>query len=105
MTEVHLSIVGKGAVQASEALLSSPNITGTWQPVAGTQRDKIESAIVHIFLAASGEALSEQIQEWYQQYQQAHAENRIETAVLVCKGQRIVVEDSSFQDIHQLLAG
>lgn len=105
MTEVHLSIVGKGAVEASEALLASPNITGTWQPVEGTQRDRLKSAIVHILLAASGEVLSQQIQDWYQRYQQARAENRIETVVLVAKGQRIVVENSSFEEIRQLLAG
>lgn len=103
MTEVHLSIVGKGAVQAAEALLSSPYITGTWQPVGGTQREQIHSVTVHIFLTASGETLSKQIQEWYQRYKQSHAENKIEKVVLVCKGKRIVVEDSSFEDIHQLL--
>lgn len=105
MAEVRMAIEGEGAVEAAEALLSSPDITGTWQPVEATRRDKVVSVIVHILLAASGESLSEQINNWYQRYQQAVLDKKIDQVVLVANSQRLVVTDSNLEDLRRIIVG
>ncbi|HEY9298762.1 hypothetical protein [Microcoleus sp. FACHB-68] len=104
MAEVTMAIEGTGAVEAAEALLSSPDITrGTWQPVEATRPDKVVSVIVHILSAASGEALSQQINNWYQKYQEALLAKKIDKVVLVANGKRLLLEESSLDDLRQTI--
>ncbi|MBW4679902.1 MAG: hypothetical protein KME19_07295 [Microcoleus vaginatus WJT46-NPBG5] len=103
MAEVTMAIEGKGAVEAAEALLSSPDIQGTWQPVEATRPDKVVSVIVHILSAASGEALSQRINNWYQKYQEALLAKTIDKVVVVANGKRLLLEESSLDDLRQTI--
>ncbi len=103
MTQVQLAIEGKGAVAAAEALIASPDISGMWQPTNATKRENVVSVIVNISLGASGDKLSQEINNWYLKYKQAQAEQKIDKVVLVANGKRLVVENITLEEIRKVL--
>lgn len=103
MAVVHLAIEGKGAVEAAEALVASPDINGMWQPVEATKRECVQSVILNIILVSSGEKLSQEINSWYQRYKKAEADKRIDNVVLVANGKRLVVKNSTLDEIRNVI--
>jgi hypothetical protein len=110
MNDIQIEIQGKDSVEATEALLSNPEMSGNWQPVAGTYKEATIVTIATIVaIVGSTLAAAEQIRKWYEIYrgqpaQGQQSDKKIEKALIVGRnGQRLLLENATIDEIRQIL--
>jgi hypothetical protein len=110
MTDIQLSIEGKGAVLATEELLEIPGISGSWETPSENQRELVLATVATIIGITTGTiAIAEKIYTWHQKYRkQQQAQNTngysVEKVLIVGKsGQRLLLENATVEQIHQII--
>jgi hypothetical protein len=106
MANILIEVQGEAAVAATEALLATPGLEGTWETEAGTEREAALVTIATIVGIVGGAvAIAEQIRKWYQEYREGKSNQKIEKVVIMSRsGRRLVLmENVTVEQIQQLL--
>ncbi|MBD2088303.1 hypothetical protein H6F67_00235 [Microcoleus sp. FACHB-1515] len=105
MSEIRMAVEGEGAIEATEALLEIPGVSGSWETSGETEREGILATIATIIGVVGGTiAIAEQIRKWYQEYRQRKSGKTIEKVLIVGRnGRRLLLEDASVEEIRQIL--
>ncbi|MFB2979330.1 hypothetical protein [Microseira sp. BLCC-F43] len=108
MADIQVAIEGEGAIDATEALLAIPGISGSYE-VSSQQPDKegVVATIASIVGIVGGTiAIAEQIRKWYQEYKLQQSGKRIAKVLIVGRnGQRLLLENATLEDIRKALEG
>jgi hypothetical protein len=105
MAEIRMAVEGEGAIEATEALMTIPGISGSWETSNEAEREGILATIATIIGIVGGTiAIAEQIRKWYQEYRQSKSGKKIEKVLIVGRnGRRLLLEDASVEEIQQIL--
>ncbi len=112
MATIKLSIEGPGAVEATEKLVSLPELSADWELKGGDHRSLTLATVVTILgmvgtgVGAVGSAVgvARQLYGWYQEWSQGKEETMIEKVVLQTPdGTRILLEDTTPEELAELL--
>ncbi|NJN90974.1 MAG: hypothetical protein HC878_11780 [Leptolyngbyaceae cyanobacterium SL_5_14] len=100
-----IEIQGTNAIAATEELLATTEITGTWEAGDETEREGVLVTIATIVGLVGGTlAIAEQIRQWYQQYKQGKSGKTIEKVLIVGRnGRRLLLENATIEQIQQIL--
>ncbi|KYC40989.1 hypothetical protein WA1_25220 [Scytonema hofmannii PCC 7110] len=101
---MRLAIEGEDAISATEALLASPEISGTWELSSeSSEREGVAATVATIVGIVGGMiAIAEQIRKWYQEYKQKG--KKIDKVIIVGRnGRRLLLEDTTVEEIRKVL--
>lgn len=105
MSEIRITIEGKGAIAAAEALVNLPGVSGSWEASDEVKRDGALEVIATIVgLVSGGLSAAEQIRKWYEEYHGSEA-NKIENVVIITPKERIAIQDATPEQIAKVLKG
>ncbi|MBD2079799.1 hypothetical protein [Leptolyngbya sp. FACHB-17] len=103
MSRIRITIEGKGAIVAAEALVNLPGVSGSWEASDEVKRDGALEVIATIVgLVSGGLSAAEQIRKWYEEYHGSEA-NKIENVVIITPKERIAIEDATPEQIAKVL--
>ncbi|MBE9010872.1 hypothetical protein IQ250_11705 [Pseudanabaenaceae cyanobacterium LEGE 13415] len=103
MSEIKITIEGKGAIAAAEALINLPDVSGAWATSDEVKRDGALEVIATIITIASGAmSMAEQIRKWHEEYSGSE-ENKIENVVIITPKERLAIEDATPEEIAKVL--
>jgi hypothetical protein len=103
MSEIRITIEGKGAIDAAAALVSLPGVSGSWVTSEEVKRDGALEVIATIITIASGAmSMAEQIRKWHEEYSGSE-ENKIENVVIITPKERIAIDDATPEEIAKVL--
>ena len=104
MQKIQIAIEGPDAVEATQALMDIPALSGEWQMPEGDRKDGGLTTIALIVGIAGGTiTAAEQIRKWWQEWKKGKSGKTVEKAVLVCKAKRVLLEGASVDEIKALL--
>ena len=105
MTEIQIAVEGPAAIQATEALLALPEITGSFETQGDVEREGTLATIATIVgLVGGGMAIAEQLRKWHGEYQMSQqGEARIEKVLIVTPRGRLLLENATTDEIAKAL--
>jgi hypothetical protein len=105
MAQIQLAIEGEGAVEASEELVTLPELSGSWEATGGDERELTLATIATIVGIVGGTlAAAEQIRKWYAEWKKGKSGKKIQKVVLVGpKGKRVQLEKATVEEINAVL--
>ncbi|KAM3098693.1 hypothetical protein ACKFKF_16610 [Phormidesmis sp. 146-12] len=103
MSDIKITIEGKGAISAAKALLDLPGVSGSWATTDEVKRNGALEVIVTIVgLVSGGLSAAEQIRKWHEEYSGSET-NKIENVVIITPKERIAIEDATPEQIAKVL--
>lgn len=105
MTTLQLEIEGDGAVPATEDLLQIEGLSGTYEAETAVQREAALATIATIVAITAGTlTIAEKLYTWYQNYRRKQPKPKLDKVLLIGrKGQKLVLENASVEQIKQIL--
>jgi hypothetical protein len=104
MAVIQLAIEGKDAESAARDLVTIGGIEGNWTTDETEKKEGVVTAIATIVAIVGGTiAIAEQIRQWYQEYKQGKSGKTVDKVLIVCNGQRLLLENASVAQICQVL--
>jgi len=103
MSDIRITIEGKGAVTAAQALVNLPGVSGSWAESGEVTREGALEVIATIVgLVSGGLSAAEQIRKWHEEYSGSET-NKIENVVIITPKERIAIEDATPEQIAKVL--
>ncbi|MGB0385455.1 MAG: hypothetical protein ACPGWR_11580 [Ardenticatenaceae bacterium] len=112
MATIRLAIEGPGAIEATEELVSIPELSADWEEADEGHRSLTLATVVTILgmvstgigVASGTVSVAQQIYSWYQEWSEGKEETMIEKAALVMPdGTQILLENTTPQELGELL--
>ncbi|MBW4504386.1 MAG: hypothetical protein KME57_33735 [Scytonema hyalinum WJT4-NPBG1] len=93
MTEIRMVIEGDDAIDATEALLAIPGISGNYTVTEEPERETILATVAAIVgIVAGGIQIAEQIRKWYEKH-------KLDKVLIIApNGERILVMGENIDD-------
>lgn len=104
MTVIQFVIEGQDAKLAATELVAIKGIQGNWKTDETNKKEGTIAVIASIIGIVGGTlAIAEQIRQWYQKYTKEKKAKAIDKVLIVCDGQRLLLENASIEQINQIL--
>ncbi len=103
MEKIQIAIEGPDAVEATQALMAIPALSGEWQMPEGDRKGALATLAIIVGIVGGTITAAEQIRKWWQEWKKGKSGKTIEKAVLVVKEKRVLLEGASVDEIKAVL--
>lgn len=110
MREIKITVEGQDAVEATNALLEMPGITGNSEIIRKGQKELTLTVVITVFLATAVAVkttaetinsimeLAEKIDKWWKVWKRKKEKKKIDRGVIIIDGRRFLLKEETTKD-------